>query len=331
MITAPAVRLSAHVLPGVFLSMGLAVAAMELRRLPGFGSLSPAILAILLGIVLRQVIGSPSWCVSGLAFSVRRLLRFGVILLGLQVTIADILSLGGHALIVVLASLVVCFVGTEWLGRRMGVPAKLTRLIAAGTSVCGASAVAAVNSVTHGEQEDVGYAMAAVTVFGTVAMLVTPALVLALHLNPTIGGLWIGTSLHEVAQVVGAATQLPSPALETATIAKLTRVLFMAPLVLCLVIGQRQTQEKTMKIDIPWFVFCFLGLVALSSLHLVPAAIIAPANQLSGFLLATALAAMGMGIHVQTLCQKGLRPALLAAVSWVWMTGISFGLITLLG
>lgn len=317
------------ILPGLGLSACLTALALALRHLPMLSAISPAILAILLGMAARQVIGLPASLKPGLTFSMRTLLRCAVVLLGLQVTFGRILALGLPALLAVAAGLLVCFFGTLWLGARLGVERKLARLIGTGTAICGASAVVAANSVTRGHDEDVAYALAAVTIFGTLAMLAQPAAAIALHLEPDVAGLWLGASIHEVAQVVGAATQLGSDVTNTATVAKMVRILLLAPMVLGMAAYERRrdAQAHHAKVPVPWFVFGFLILVGVASAGLASPVVTASAGWASSAMLAAALAAMGFGIEIGALRRKGMRPLILAAASWCLIVGVSFALL----
>jgi uncharacterized integral membrane protein (TIGR00698 family) len=313
--------------PGLLLAFGAAAAAWALHALPGLSRVSPAILAILLGLAARRVIGPSAAVLPGLAFSVRTLLRLAVVLLGLQVTVQELATLGLGGLASVIAALAVCFVGTAVLGAWMGVERRLARLIGIGTAVCGASAVVAGNSVMQGDDEDVAYALAAVTVFGSIAMVGMPFLAELLHLTPASRGLWLGASIHEVAQVVGAATQLGDETVRIATITKMARILMLAPLVLLMAVVEGRRGGGQAKVPVPWFVFGFVALAALASSGAVPAAIIKPAATVSAFLLAAALAAMGFGIDVRALRRKGLKPLLLALSSWLLIASVSLALV----
>ena len=224
----------AAVIPGLLLTAGVAGLAFGLRRVPGVAMLSPMILATLIGMTLHNVFGTPAWAKPGITFSLKRVLRLGIILLGLQLMASQVAQVGFAGVGVIAATLVATFVFTKWLGRAMGVDAKLTELIAAGTSICGASAVIATNTVTNGRDEDVAYAVACVTVFGSLSMLLYPLLPGLLHLSPAAFGLWSGASIHEIAQVVAAAFQDGAHAGEVGTVAKLTRVMMLAPVVLTL-------------------------------------------------------------------------------------------------
>jgi uncharacterized integral membrane protein (TIGR00698 family) len=323
--------------PGLALALGLAAAATALHDLHWLHDLSPAALAILLGIALRRVVSLSPRLRPGLDIALRALLRGAVILLGLQVTFGEIASLGVQTLAIVLGSLAVCFLGTEFLGRRLGVEPKLARLIATGTSICGASAVVAANSVTRGRDEDVAYALAIVTALGTLAMFVLPALAPLLGLPQTQAGIWFGSSIHEVAQVVGAATAIGDRTVGVATIAKMARIVTLAPIVLMMAAAARrqlrrsETAEIHARAPMPWFVLGFLALAAVASFGVVPHPVTHDAGLAAGFMLAAALGAMGFGIDLRALRRMGLRPFVLACSSWTLLAAVSLGLILLVG
>ncbi len=159
---------------------------------------SPLILAILVGTAFHNLVGTPAIAKAGVAFSMRRLLRFGIILLGFQLTVSQIVEVGHRGFLIIAATLAATFAFTIWMGRLLGVERKLAQLVAAGTSICGASAVIAVNTVTNGDDEDVAYAVACVTIFGSVAMFAYPLLPALLLLDSHAYGLWTGASIHEL-------------------------------------------------------------------------------------------------------------------------------------
>ena len=169
--------------PGLLLTGALAGAAYALRRIHGVDSFSPMIIAILLGTALHNSIGTPAWARAGVVFSLKRLLRLAIILLGLQLTTQQVMAVGGTGMAIIAGTLLATFLVTKALGRALGVERRLAELIAAGTSICGASAVIATNSVTRAPDEDVAYAVACVTVFGSLSMFLYPALPGLLHLD----------------------------------------------------------------------------------------------------------------------------------------------------
>jgi uncharacterized integral membrane protein (TIGR00698 family) len=316
--------------PGVALTATIAIAATFLHRVPGFGGLSPLILSILLGMALHNIIGAPAVAKPGITFSLRRVLRAAIVLLGLQLTLFQIASVGVTGIGGTVITLAATFFFTLWVGRRLGIERQLTTLIAAGTSICGASAVVATNAVVDGGDEDVAYAIATVTVFGSISMVLFPFLNGFIHLDPQGFGLWTGSSIHEVAQVVAAAFQDGTVAGQFGTIVKLTRVLMLAPVVLIVAyVWSRGGNSKDdgaprNKIAVPWFAFGFLGMVVLNSFLPAMPAIHANAVAITIFMLAMALAAMGLETDIAKLKAKGFRPLALGASAWVFIT--CFGL-----
>ncbi len=322
--------------PGVMLTTGIAGAALLAHRVPGLSALSPLILSIVLGAALHNVVGTPAWAKAGVMFSLRRVLRLGVILLGLQLTAEQVMEVGSGGLFIIAATLIATFMFTTMLGRMMGVERKLTQLIAAGTSICGASAVIATNTVTEGSDEDVAYSVACVTIFGSLAMISYPLLPGLLHLDAHGFGLWAGASIHEIAQVVAAAFQDGTAAGEFGTIAKLSRVTLLAPVVLTLgLIAARQgsgcTPTATKRPPTPWFVLGFIAVIALNSVVAIPAETKSAAAGLTTFLLSMSLAAMGLETYIAKLKAKGPRPLMLGAAASIFIAGFSLILIKLMG
>jgi len=321
------------VLPGLALTAAIAAAAFALRLIPGIGILSPMILAILIGMALHNIVGTPAAAKPGVAFSLRRVLRFAIILLGLQLTAAQVVAVGAAGVAVIAVTLVSTFLFTKWFGRLTGVDARLAELIAAGTSICGASAVIATNTVTGAPDEDVAYAVACVTVFGSVAMFVYPMLPGALHLSQHAFGLWAGSSIHEIAQVVAAAYQGGTVAGDFATIAKLSRVMMLAPLVIALGLIARGGGDRAVtggkRVPLPWFVLGFIALVALNSVVTVPPDLKATIVVATTFLLSLALAAMGLETDIAKLRLKGLRPFFLGFAAFLFIAVFSLMLVSL--
>lgn len=326
----------ATVWPGLVLTAAIAGAGFALREIPGLRLFSPMILSIMTGIVFHNVIGTPVRAKTGVVFSLRRILRLAIILLGLQLTAQEVVDVGGKGIAVIALTLVGTFLFTTWVGRLIGVDRKLTQLIAAGTSICGASAVIATNTVTQAHDEDVAYAVACVTVFGSVAMLAYPLLPAVLHLDPHAFGLWSGASIHEIAQVVAAAFQDGRQAGEFATIAKLSRVMMLAPtvIVLGLMASRRASRHghvhSQAKPALPWFVLGFVALVGVNSVVTIPHEARSVIVLATTFLLSMALAAMGLETDIAKLKAKGVAPFILGLSSFVFIAGFSLLLVKVL-
>ncbi|WP_414463502.1 YeiH family protein [Hyphomicrobium sp. DY-1] len=322
--------------PGLFLTATIAALAYCLRELPGVGTFSPMILSIIIGIAFHNIVGTPRRAKEGVTFSLRRILRFAIILLGFQLTAQQIVEVGPIGFAVIVATLVATFAFTTWLGHMMGVDRKLTQLIAAGTSICGASAVIATNTVTKGHDEDVAYAVACVTIFGSIAMFTYPLFPAIFHLDPQAFGLWAGASIHEIAQVVAASFQDGQASGEYGTIAKLSRVMLLAPVVITLGLTTVRRQQPhhhhgaanvSGKAPMPWFLVGFIALVGLNSLVVIPPDMKHVIVPVTTFLLSVSLAAMGLETDIMKLKAKGLRPLLLGAASSLFIAGFSLGLI----
>ncbi|MCJ8519707.1 putative integral membrane protein (TIGR00698 family) [Pseudorhizobium tarimense] len=306
---------------------------MAFRTASGWQWLSPLILSIVMGMALGNVIRLPASSSHGIAFAMRRLLRAGIVLLGLQVTLGQILSLGIGGLAAVTVTLTVTFVAIRLAGRAMGVDPALTDLIAAGTSVCGASAVIAANTVARGRDEQVAYAVACVTIFGSVSMLLFPLIAGVLPLDATGYGVWTGATIHEVAQVVAAAFQGGDVAGQSGTIAKLTRVVLLAPLVMTMAIAARRAAGggSAASAPTPWFVLGFIAMVLFNSGFDIPAEAQAVTGLLTTFLLSTGLAAMGLHTNLARLKAQGVRPLALGAFGWLFISVFGLAMVKLTG
>jgi uncharacterized integral membrane protein (TIGR00698 family) len=311
----------------------IAAAGFALRQAPGFSSFSPMILSILLGIAFHNLAGTPAVAKPGVTFAARRILRVGIVLLGFQLTAAQIAQVGFAGIGVVVCSVVGCFAFTAWAGRKIGVEPKLTELIAAGTSICGASAVIATNAVTQASEEDTAYAVVCVTGFGTLAMFLYPALATLLQLDPRSYGLWAGASIHEVAQVVAASYQHGKSAGDYGTITKLTRVMMLAPVVIALgALAARRVRAGGMgiaKAPVPWFVVGFLAAAGVNSVAVIPALSKSIIVSVTTFLLSVALAALGLETDLAKVWAKGIRPLLLGAAATLFIGVLALGLVTL--
>jgi len=327
---AGAARISA-VLPGLGLSLLISLIAIRIRDATGIAAMNPVVVALVGGIALRAAFGLPVWLRPGTAFAVRPVLRAAIVLLGLQVTAGQLLSVGAGALGLAFLSVALTIPFTIWLGGRLGVSPALSQLIGTGTGICGASAIVAANQVAGGRQEDVAYSLAVITLFGTAALLLYPELAPLLGLSPRVYGLWAGSSIHEVVQAVGAAAAGGPQAVEVGTITKLARVVMLAPAVLALGawVQRGRGTSKSVKAPMPWFAFGFLGMVALASTHLLPLPVIGWSKFAVPLMLAASVAALGLNTDLRALKAEGIRPLLLgfAATLFISLLGLAGALL----
>jgi uncharacterized integral membrane protein (TIGR00698 family) len=297
----------------------LAYAAILVRNATGLAALNPVVVALVAGIALRAGLGLPARLKPGTAYAVRPVLRAAIVLLGLQVTAGQLLSIGGGALGLAFASVALTMPFTIWLGARLGVDGPLSQLIGCGTGICGASAIVAANQVARGKQEDVAYALAVITLCGTAALVIYPALAPVFGLDARAYGLWAGSSIHEVVQAVGAAAAGGPVSTEIGTITKLARVVLLAPAVLALGMWVQRGMSRQdgageagpVKAPMPWFAFGFLAMVAIASSGLVPLPVIGFSRWLVPLMLAASVAALGLNTDLKALRARGWRPLML--------------------
>lgn len=255
------------------------------------------------------------------------LLRVGVVMLGLRLPLQDIIELGPRGLVVICATVLVTYTATCVIGDRLGVERGLVTLIASGFSICGASAIAAVETGIRRRDEDVALAIAMVTLFGSVMIVVLPITANLLGLTDQQTGVWAGASIHEVAQVVAAATTAGAAAVAIATTIKLGRVALLA---FAYMAARRRDGEPSKSGGstplIPWFVVGFVIAAAIRTADFLPGDVLDTADIATTLLLAAAMFGLGLGMHVRTLFPVPMRVFGLAASSTVVAASISLGL-----
>lgn len=328
-------------LPGVLFAAAIGLCAMLLARVPAIESLgmSALPLAIIIGIVIGNTmfprIATPMG--AGVDFSKAMLLRAGIVLFGFRLTFQDILGVGLGGIVIACLIVASVFLLAVWLGRLLKMDAETAMLIGAGASICGAAAVMAAEPVVKAQAHKVSVAVATVVVFGTIGMFLYPFLQSPFGLDAHAYGVYAGSTIHEVAQVVVAGRAVGEEAANIAVIEKMIRVILLAPFLLLLSAWMRAKSgggEKS-KLVIPWFAVLFLLVGAFNSLHLLPKTVVDGILLLDIFLLATAMAALGLRTHVGAIRQAGAKPMLLAAMLFVYLIfgglAINLGVTRLLG
>ena len=327
-------------LPGLLLSGAIAAGALHLAGQPFFvgHGLSTLTLAIVFGLLLGNTLYPrlAQTCAPGVGLAKQQLLRTGIVLYGLRLTFQDIAHMGWGGVAVDALALASTFGLACWLGQRvLGLDRRTTLLIGAGSSICGAAAVLATAPVARGRPQDVAVAVATVVVFGTVGMFLYPALYRWNAAGGWIGmdaqqyGLYVGATVHEVAQVVAAGTAIGSHAASTAVIAKMVRVMMLAPFLLILsflLLRAQQASDASRgetgspgAITIPWFALGFVAMAGVNSLDMLPPALVQAGVRLDDLLLAVSMAALGLTTHVHAVRAAGLKPLLLAAALFAWL------------
>jgi uncharacterized integral membrane protein (TIGR00698 family) len=331
------------VLPGLVYAVLGVIAAVLVNQV--VGQIGILTCAVLLGAVAANLGLVPTAARPGLRIATKQLLRIGVVLLGLSLSLLSIVSLGAPVIGLVVVTLFTTLLATNWLGNRIGLGGPRSLLIATGFAICGASAIAAMEENAEADEDDVAVAIAMVTICGTLAMIAVPLLQGPLGLTDTQLGAWAGASVHEVGQVVGAAGPAGPTAVAVAVVVKLTRVLLLAPVVAGVSVLRRDRQRAGVKQEatpggdsadaklpplVPLFVIGFLACVLLRSSGVLPAGFLDVAGWLQTMTLGAALFGMGTGVHLKSLVRSSGQTLGLAAISTVVIASVSLAGVTLL-
>lgn len=312
---------------GVLFTLLLASIAFFIAQLPLFLKLkiSPLILAILMGIIIGHIFLNkfPNSWEYGIKFSQQKLLRLGIILFGFRITFQEIAKVGTKGFIID----TIIVTSTLLLGLFVGIKIlKLDRdtsiLTTVGSSICGAAAVLATEPVLESENYKTAIAVGTVVLFGTLSMFIYPLGLSHINMAEMYKGIYIGSTVHEVAQVVGAASSVGKVATETAVIVKLTRVMMLAPflLFLSILLRKKVKDNAKAKITIPWFVIFFILVSGLNSLNLLSPEIISGINLVDTLLLAMAMGALGLETNYSKLSSVGIKPLLLSLILFLWLS-----------
>ncbi len=318
---------AATVAPGLGVLVAIAIAATAIASRSS--SLSPLVVGIVLGAIVANVASLPPVMTPGVTFGARSLLRVGVVLLGLRLSLGDLVGLGANGLVVVAATVAVTFGGTRWLARRLGIGHDLGLLVATGYSICGASAIAAMDSVVGADEEETAYAITLVTLCGTLSIFVLPLLADVIGLTGEAFGTWVGGAVHDVGQVVATASTGEPAALEAATVVKLTRVVLLAPLVALIAlrrrrIGTLEPMPSRRPPLLPLFVVGFLAAIVVRSAGVLERGVLDAASLVEKAVLTVALVALGLGVRVDRMRRLGGRPLVLGLLAWVLVAGTAY-------
>lgn len=289
--------------------------------------LGPLLIALILGAVVANTRLATSRVLREHARATKLMLRIGVVLLGLRVSLSELTSIGPAGAVIVVATVAGTYMATQAMGRLLRLEPSLTTLIAAGFSICGAAAIAAASDSLRARQRDVGLAIALVTVFGSAMIVTVPWLARQLGLSDQQAAIWAGASIHEVAQVAAAASLIGGSAVPIAMTIKLGRVVLLAP-VLRAVDRTAAVADRPPRLQ--WFVAGFLIAILIRSTAVLPVSMLSVTNDLTTVLLAAAMFGLGLGIRLTDFADIPHRAVLLAVCSTLVACSLSLTLITVL-
>jgi uncharacterized integral membrane protein (TIGR00698 family) len=263
----------------------------------------------------------------------KRFMRLGIVLLGLKLSVVDILGLGWITVFAIVAVVLITFAVTYWLGRLFALPGHQPLLIATGFAICGASAIGAMSGVVRAKDKDTATPVALVTLCGTLAIAILPLLWHPLGLTAEEFGHWIGAGVHDVGQVVATAQIAGSTALAVAIVVKLTRVLMLAPMVsaVAVIVRRRAGTDPAGKKPpiMPLFVAGFLCAVVVRTFFALPEPVLVGADLVQTALLAMALFGLGTAVRLRELVGTGWRALVVGLLSWTVIAALALGAVRL--
>ncbi len=293
-------------------------------------SFSPLIIGIILGMVYANSLRNnlPETWVPGIKYCSKEILRLGIILYGFRLTFQSVIEVGLAAIIIDLIVVTSTILIGVFLGKILKMDRDISLLTSTGSAICGAAAVLGAESVIKPQPYKTAVAVSTVVIFGTIAMFVYPALYNAgiLGLGAKEMGVYTGSTLHEVAHVVGAGNAMGPSISDTAIIVKMIRVILLAPVLLIMSMTSEKRNRvssygEKRKITIPWFAFGFIAVIGFNSFNLLPEGVVGFINNLDTFLLTMAMTALGAETSIAKFKQAGAKPFLLAAILFVWLMG----------
>ena len=295
-------------------------------------SFSPMIVGIILGMLYANSLRNnlPDTWVPGILFCSKRILRIGIILYGFRLTFQDVTAVGLPAILIDAIIVTVTVGGGVLIGKLLKMDRSIALLTSVGSGICGAAAVLGAESAINTKPYKTAVAVSTVVIFGTLSMFLYPVLYRngVFDLSPELMGLFTGSTVHEVAHVVGAGNAMGQGVSNTAIIVKMIRVMMLVPALLVISwavarnLTKRDAAEQAKgKITIPWFAILFLVVIGFNSFNLLPVALVEWINQFDTFLLTMAMTALGAETSFDKFKKAGAKPFLLAAILFVWLIG----------
>ena len=300
-------------------------------------SLSPLIVGIILGMLYANSLRNrlPETWVPGIKFCSKQVLRAGIVLYGFRLTFQSVIAIGASAILIDVIIVTCTILLGILVGKLLKMDNDLALLTATGSAICGAAAVLGAEPVVKREPHKTAVAVSTVVIFGTLSMFIYPILYRAgvFDLTPEQMGLYTGSTLHEVAHVVGAGNAMGKEISDSAIIVKMIRVMLLAPVLLIMSFALARRAVKAVKgdknttatqrgkITIPWFAFGFLAIIGFNSFDWLPVPVVDGINSLDTFMLTMAMTALGAETNFEKFKQAGAKPFLLAAILYIWLLG----------
>lgn len=324
------------VVKGCLLTLLIALAAKLISELPFAGIIGSLVLAILLGMLWRAALPVPRDYVEGISFSNKKMLRFGIILLGMRLNLADIYQAGWRVFLLAAINIVVTILVVYGLCKWFGVSTELGILTACGTAICGAAAVCAISSQIKANEKDTAVSAAIVAVLGTVFTLLYTLFYPVLGLSAHGYGIFSGATLHEVAHVIAAADPIGTEAVDLAVIVKLTRVALLVPAAIVIGFLLRKNKAETSdssfaSLPVPWFILGFLAVSGINTLGIVPHEMAQHAVTAAYLFIGMGMAGLGLSVDFSSFKKTAKKPFLASLTGSILLSILGYAIVFLFG
>jgi uncharacterized integral membrane protein (TIGR00698 family) len=324
-------------LPGLGLIAAIVAIAFQIHNFQP--AISPLALCVAFGFAIANFASWPTFAAAGTSLASKKLMRIGVSLLGAQVSVLSLKAIGVKGVITVILVVTFTIFGILALSKIFRMSGELGLLIGVGFGVCGATAVAAIRPQTRASEEETSYAIALISLCGTLSIFMLPFIGHLLGLNDQTFGAWAGAAVHDVGQVIATASVWSDEAVQSAVVIKLARVCMLAPIVLILSIRHRRyltsiamqnekdgiaVSSKTTKVPlIPFFVIGFIAVATIQNTLDIPSGIHDAIVLVSKLLLGAGLVALGSSVRWKSIRAIGPRPMVMGLIAWVIVAGIA--------
>ncbi len=314
-----------RILPGVLMVAVFAIPAWL------FGKAIPLIGGPVFGILIGIVIAfwkRPALFNAGITFTAKKLLQTAIILLGFEMNLFNVLTVGSQSLSIMFFTISAALLTAWFFGRHVELPQNISILIGVGTAICGGSAIAATAPIIKASEKEITYSISTIFLFNIVAVFIFPALGHLLAMSDAGFGMWAGTAINDTSSVVAAGYSYSNEAGNFATIVKLTRTLMIVPIALALTVWVSQKQ-KAMSGSVsitkvfPWFIVGFLATCIIGTTGLIPVSVCQALTLAGKFLIVMAMTAIGLNTHLGSLLANGIKPVLLGLICWLAVATVS--------
>ncbi len=316
---------------GLVTLIAMALQAVE-ESLIGHPYVEAIVIAILLGIAIRAVWQPDRRWLMGIAFTAKQLLEVAVALLGASLTFGAMAASGMTLLGAIVVTVILALAASFGISRALGLPVRLSILIACGNSICGNSAIAAVAPVIGASSDDIISSISFTAILGVIVVLGLPLLIPLMHLSETQYGIMAGMTVYAVPQVLAATVPAGLVSTQIGTLVKLVRVMMLGPVVACIALTAKglradrpagASKANRFFATVPWFIVGFFVLAALRSLSLIPGAVVFPLQKAASILTIMSMAALGLGVDLRVIGRVGGKVTAAVTLSLLFLLGVS--------